>query len=156
MKFDWGWSGCSHTSSSHSCVWSKKGLLGIIFTTVAHLCFSHSSLPAQLLPSCSLLFKLANTSLFMHKLDQTGSLCGCAFVLCVVLNCHERAHSWNTDALCPFSVSLCKHVLAKHTLTLDLTQTQNPVQKSPTAALDYIDHHRQKKHTISSGHWLQP
>lgn len=90
----------------------KKACWESFWPTVADLWFSHSSLPTQLQPSCSLLFKLANTSLFMDKLDQTGSLCGCAFVLCVVLNCHERAHSWNTDALCPFSVSLCKHVLA--------------------------------------------
>lgn len=154
MNVGWSWSGCSHTSS-HFWLWSKKGLSRVILTTVADLWFSQSSLPAQLQPSCSLLFKLANTSLFMDKLDQTGSLCGCAFLLCVVLNCHEHAHSWNTDALCAFSVSLCKHVLAKHTLTLDLTQTQNPVQESPTAALNYIDHHRQKTHTLS-GHWLQP
>lgn len=85
----------------------------------------------------------------MHKLDQTGSLCGCAFALCVVPKHHERVHSRNTDALCPFSVSLCKHVLAKHGLTLDLTQTQSPAQESPTAALDYIDHHRRETHTLS-------
>lgn len=67
---------------------------GVIFLQHCSLfVFSHSSVPAQLLPSCSLLFILANTSLFMRLLDQTGSLCGCAFALCVVLNCHDRAPS---------------------------------------------------------------
>lgn len=57
--------------------------------------------------------------------------------------------------LCSFSVSLCKHVLAMHAITLDLTQTQSSMRKSLTAALDYINYHGQKRHTHSS-HWLQP
>lgn len=77
------------------------------------------------------------------------------FVLCVLLNCRECACIWNIDALCPFSLSLCKHVLAKHALTLGLTQTQSPVQESSTAALNYVNYHGQKTHTLS-GHWLQP
>lgn len=64
-------------------------MMGVIFLQLCSIfVVSHSSVPAQLLPSCSLLFKLANTSLFMHKPDQTGSLCGCAFALCVVLKRH--------------------------------------------------------------------
>lgn len=64
-------------------------------------------------------------------------------------------HAHKTQMPCSYSVSLCKHVLAKHAVTLDLTQTQSSVQKSPTAALNYINYHGQKTHTLSS-HWLQP
>ena len=64
-------------------------------------------------------------------------------------------HAHKTQMLCSYSVSLCKHVLAKHAVTLDLTQTQSSVQKSLTAALNYINYHRQKTHTLCS-HWLQP
>lgn len=64
-------------------------------------------------------------------------------------------HAHKTQMPCSCSVSPCKHVLAIHAVTLDLTQTQSSVQKNPTAALNYINYHGLKTHTRSS-HWLQP
>lgn len=41
---------------------------------------------------------------------------------------------------------LCKHVLAKHAVTVD--QTQSSVQKGPTAALNYINYRPENTHSL--------
>lgn len=83
----------------------------------------------------------------------------CVCVVCKTLSVLYwtalSVHACKTQMPCSYSLSLCKHVLAKHALTLDLTQTQSSVQESPTAALNYINYHGQKTHNLSS-HWLQP
>ena len=98
----------------------------------------------------------------MYNPYQPGVSMGKHMCVCVVyitqrafhLTCRHM-HVHRTQMPCSYSVSLCKHVLAKHAVTLDLTQTQSSVQEGPTAALNYINYHRQKTHTLSS-HWLQP
>lgn len=69
-----------------------------------------------------------------------------------LLNTHgERMHIKHRCPV-PTLVSLCKHVLAKHCVTPD--QTQSSMQKGPTAALNYINYHRQNTHSLSLS--LQP
>lgn len=70
------------------------------------------------------------------------------------LTCRHM-HAHKTQMPCSYSVSLCNHVLAKHAVTLDLTQTKALCRKGPTAAVNYINYQRQKTHSPSS-HWLQP
>lgn len=107
--------------------------------------------PAQLLPSCSM---LASVSSFMGLQVRLY-----VFVLCVThtafyLPC-TSVQTRKTQTPCFYSLSECKHVSAKHAATLDLPQTQGSVQRSPTAALNYINYHRHKTHTLSSQR-LQP
>lgn len=81
--------------------------------------------------------------------EQYACLC------CVWQRTTRSVQARKTQTPCSYSLSLCKHVLTKHALSLDLTQTQSSVQGSPTAALNYINYHGQRTHTLSSP-WLQP
>lgn len=81
--------------------------------------------------------------------EQYACLC------CVWQRTTRSVRARKTQTPCSYSLSLCKHVLTKHALSLDLPQTQSSVQGSPTAALNYINYHGQRTHTLSSP-WLQP